>query len=73
MDNIQTFAINRGLREDVQKYLNDYLKEKVIERAFMGYDVKDLAEAHRVIDEAFAKIIAEYIQTPETKVINEME
>jgi hypothetical protein len=73
MDNIQTFAINRGLREDVQKYLNDFLKEKVIERAFMGNDVKDLAEARRVIDEAFAQIVADYIRDPEMKVINEME
>lgn len=73
MDNIQTFAINRGLREDVQKYLIDFLKQKVIDRAFMGQDVKDIAEARRVIDEAFNQIISDYIQTPETRVINEME
>lgn len=73
MDNIQSFAINRGLREDVQKYLLDYLKEKVIERAFRGHDVKDIAEARRVIDEAFAQIVSDHIRDPETKVINEME
>lgn len=73
MDNIQSFAINRGLREDVQKYLNDFLKQKVIERAFMGHDVKDIAEARRVIDEAFAQIVSDYIKQPETEFINEME
>lgn len=73
MEYVQDFAINRFQREAVHDYITEKLKVEVIDRAFSGSDIKDLAEAKKIIDAIFKNMETEFCSKPETKVINEME
>jgi len=70
---IKSFTIDNGLREEVQLYIHEYLKKKIIERAFAGIDVKDIAEARKVIDEAFNQMVLEYVRIFDLPEVNENE
>lgn len=73
MDNLHLFTINKPMREDVQEFLHNYLKGKIIERAFQGQPVNDIAEAKRVIDESFNLLVKEFVAKPDEPIINESE
>jgi hypothetical protein len=73
MENVKSFAINKGMREDVQLYIHSYLEKKLLERAFAGFEVKDIAESKRVIDEAFTYMVLEFVRTIDMPEVNENE
>ena len=61
------------MREDVQLYIHSYLEKKLLERAFAGFEVKDIAESKRVIDEAFTYMVLEFVRTIDMPEVNENE
>jgi hypothetical protein len=60
IDILKSFYDNNVIRDAVHDYLISFLEEKVIERAFAGKEVKDIAEAKTVIEKAFANLEGKY-------------
>lgn len=73
METVQLFANDVRTREDVKAYIIEILKLQVIDRAFSGQDVKDLAEAKKIIDISFDAMVKEFTRNPDKPVVNEME
>jgi hypothetical protein len=73
MENVKSFVIDKAMREDVKKYIYSYIEKKLLERAFAGFEVKDIAESKRIIDEAFTYMTLEFTRTIEMPEVNENE
>lgn len=53
---LRNFYMDEELRNEVQNYLNTYLKEKAIEKVFNREDTSAIAEAKEMIDGAFENL-----------------
>jgi hypothetical protein len=67
MDTLRNFYENAPIREAVHAYLIDSLRDEILSRAFLGKDIKDIAEAKKVIDKAFANLNGKYAKKREVK------
>jgi hypothetical protein len=65
MNPLQNFYENTPVREAVHAYLIETLREEIIVRAFQGQDVKDVAEAKKIIDKSFAKLNGNFAKKKE--------
>lgn len=68
-DKVAFFARDVKTRDEVHSHMIEFLSDMVIQRAFNGKEVKDLAEAKLVIDTFFATIKKAVEVTPEKKII----
>lgn len=66
-DKISLFARDVKTRDEVHMHIIEFLSDTVIQRAFSGKDVKDLAEAKTIIDTYFATITKAVTVVPEKK------
>jgi len=73
MENVQIFANDTHMRNDVKDYIIDVLKAQIITRAFNGEDVKDLAEAKKIIEISFSAMVNEFTREQVKPIVNEME
>jgi hypothetical protein len=67
------FARDVATREEVKEYFDQYIKGKILERAFAKQDIKDLAEAKELIDGIFAQMEYEVKSMTPDKFVNENE
>lgn len=68
-DRVSIFARDVKTRDEVYRHMVEFLSDMVIQRAFNGKEVKDLAEAKLVIDIFFATLTKTVAVTPEKKII----
>lgn len=68
---LRDFYFNEELRNEVQAYLIEFLKQRAIEKVFNKEDTKDIAEAKDTIDEAFENLSVLYPQEKRKDSVNE--
>lgn len=60
MEPLKEIAKNPVLLEALKAHLENTLKDEIITRAFRGQEVKDIAEANKVIEKAFITLEKKY-------------
>jgi hypothetical protein len=68
-DKVSLFARDVKTRDEVHQHMIEFLSDMVIQRAFNGKDVKDLAESKLVIDTFFSTLKKAVEIIPEKKII----
>lgn len=72
MKTLQDFWINKEVKNTVQEYLVNYLKEEAVRKLFDKEDVSAVAEAKEMIDKAFENLDVMFEPKPKEKVqVNE--
>lgn len=66
-DKVFLFAKDVRTRDEVHNHIVEFLADTIIQRAFSGKEVKDLAEAKSIIDIYFASITKIVTHNPEKK------
>tara|TARA_R110000868_G_scaffold322459_2_gene583421 strand:+ start:132 stop:353 length:222 start_codon:yes stop_codon:yes gene_type:complete len=67
MDKIHTFAVDKQMRLEVLAYINDFLREEIVNRTLNNQDVEGYYQANAIVKGAFARMDNEF----ETKVKGE--
>lgn len=70
MDPLKEIARNPVMLEALKEHLTITLKDEIITRAFRGQEVKDIAEANKVIEKAFIKLETKYAVQKKTNLNN---
>jgi 3-hydroxyacyl-CoA dehydrogenase len=70
MDPLKEIARNPVVMEALKGHLTSTLKDEIIHRAFRGQEVKDIAEANKVIEKAFIKLETKYAVQKKTNLNN---
>ncbi len=67
------FARDVATREEVKEYIDSYIKEQLLQRAFARQDIKDLVEAKEVIENVFSQMKYEVEAATPKNFVNENE
>lgn len=56
MELLQQFYNNKALRLEVEKFLQDTVRQNALDKLFKGQDATAAAEAKKVVDKAFSSL-----------------
>lgn len=70
--NLQDFWMNKAIKNEVQEYLINFLKEEALRKLFDKEDVSAVAEAKEIIDKAFENLdVLFHVNSEKKEVVNE--
>lgn len=69
---LQDFFNNKGMKDNVQAYLIEFLKQEAIKKVFEREETSGVSEAKELIDKAFENLEVLFSPKPKEKsIINE--
>ena len=73
MDNVQMFATDKNMRNDVKDYIINFMALEIVRKAFNNESVAGYHEAKSIIESSFANMEKEFGTEYPKETVNEME